>query len=158
MSKTFAALAKSYTKSGNNVMSFAVKAVEYARDNGHSVVYCQRLLDLMEGNDIADMTLILRTLAPCFVIKEGHISITKKKERVYDLDKAKGFEGSFRTFANSLRVKEDAPEKVFDMDKLAERVAKQLEKNNAAPDAFAKALNAALIKQQQAKKAEKAKA
>ena len=154
-SARLSAALKSYRTQGATILALMVEAVRFAEANSHNVMYCQKILDGMDGNDIRDAELIFTTLAP-FVCKDGHLSV-KKKDRTYSVSKADGFNGSFRTFAASLRLKdEDKAEKPFDLDAFALKVVARIEKENIGVEALEKALKAALIKAQQAKKLAKA--
>lgn len=150
-SARLSAALKSYRTQGATILALMVEAIRFAEANSHNVMYCQKILDGMDGNDIRDAELIFTTLAP-FVCKDGHLSV-KKKDRTYAVSKADGFNGSFRTFAASLRLKDgDKAEKPFDLNAYAAKIVARLEKENVGAQALVKALQAALDK---AKKAEK---
>lgn len=137
---------KSYRNNGENIKNLIVEAIEFARDNNNQTVYCQKILDAMEGNDIRDVSRIMTKFAP-FVINDGMISLSKsKKERKYhvDYDLVQQYR-SFRSLAEALKDTKET-EATFDMAKYAETVLKRLAKEGVDLAVFEKTLDTVATK------------
>ena len=141
----FSAAIRSYRNSGLSLMNLMVEAIDYADENNHNPVYIQKILDGVEGGDVAHMSTIVTSFAP-FYVKDGVAKLKgKKQDRSYCVDRAMvSSVKSFRSLAMAL-TPETANKPAWDVDKAAMAFAKACRKAELPDSAAHAAITRAFV-------------